>query len=188
MKKNNIFILIIILLLTSGCNNNQTNNQSLKNTDKELQELKELIKNNSNLIKELSDKNKNLEEKITTLEEENKTLNETLVSIQEENKTLKDTVITLNDTDEKINANFNAKYNELQTLINNKNTSGSYTISKSELLGTWNIIGEHGTEVFTNENVEVIGNWIIYNGESPIYYMYRDNKLYLSDNGWIMTK
>ena len=174
MKKNNIFILIIILLLTSGCNNNQTNNQSLKNTDKELQELKELIKNNSNLIKELSDKNKNL--------------NETLVSIQEDNKTLKDTVLTLNDTDEKINANFNAKYNELQTLINNKNTSGSYTISKSELLGTWNIIGEHGTEVFTNENVEVIGNWIIYNGESPIYYMYRDNKLYLSDNGWIMTK
>ena len=40
----------------------------------------------------------------------------------------------------------------------------------------------------TNNNVEVYGNWIIYNGYQAVYYMYKDGKLYITDDGVVMLK
>ena len=169
MKKY-ILILVIICLLVCGCS--QKGNVS----DKTLKELKSSIENNTKLIAELTIKNQELENKIVTLEEEKQTLTDEVKKLQE--------------GDTAISSNIDSKYNELKTLINNKPSSNGnqYTITKSQLLGTWHNLGYDNTETFTNENTEVIGNWIIYKGNMTLYYMYKDGKLYVADNGWIMTK
>lgn len=165
------YLLYVIGLLICGCSNN---NETINNN--ELKKLKQAIDNNNELIQELSKKNKELENKIAILEEEKEGLNEEIKTLQESDKT--------------INSNIDSKYNELKTLINNKptTTGNQYTITKEQLLGTWENIGWNNSETFTNENTEIIGNWIIYKGNMTLHYMYKDGKLYVTDDGWIMKK
>lgn len=161
-------LIFIIILLVCGCGNETVTN------DEELKELKTAIENNSKLIEELSTKNKDLEDKILTLEAEKQSLNEELKKLQESDKTM--------------NSNIDSRYNELKTLINNKPTtiSNQYTITKEQLLGTWKY-SDNSQITFTDENLKIYGNWFEWKGMS-FSYMYKDGKLYVSDDGIVATK
>jgi len=167
MKKY-ISLLFIAFLLLCGCGNEKVTN------DKELKELKESIESNSKLIEELTIKNKDLENKIVTLEEEKQLLNEEIKKLQESDKT--------------ITSNVDSKYNELKASINNKpsNTSNQYTITKGQLLGTWKY-NDNSRITFTDENLKIYGNWFEWDGMS-FSYIYKDGKLYVSDDGIVATK
>lgn len=184
MSRNfKVLIFILVLFLVCGCDNKTESLDS-----KQLDELKELIEVNNEAIKKLSDKNTELENKVTLLEEENKKLKETVTNT--DNK-----VISLEDSDKNINSTIKTNYDELKKLIDNKlsssNTS-SYTISKSELLGTWNYIDYDSPITFTNDNVDVFNNWIIFKNNSgnyrTLFYMYRNGQLYITDDGGILKK
>lgn len=172
-----------IILFVCGCSDKSQNLNS-----KELNELKDLIKANNEAIKELSNKNTELENKIALLEDENKKLKESATNIEKK-------VTSLEDSDKNINSTVKSNYDELKKLINSKvsssNTS-SYTISKSQLLGTWNYIDYNSPITFTNDNVEVINNWIIFKNNSgnyrTLFYMYRNGQLYITDDGGILKK
>ena len=177
MKK--IFLFLFILFCMSGCSSDSTTNTI---SDNDLDELRTLIEKNNTAIEELKKKNEELESKIVLLEEENKNLNNTIIEI-------KDNVSDLEDSDKTIVSSIDNNYNELKRLINSKVTStGSYTISKSDLIGTWKSVGSSSSLSFESDNVEVVGNWIIYKGYMAINYMYRDGRLYISDDGLVMTK
>ena len=167
MKKY-VLILLMICLLVCGCGENS----SIDN--KTLKELKNNIENNTKLIEELSTKNQELENKIVTLEEEKNTLNDEIKKLQESDTT--------------IGSNIDSKYNELKNLINNKlSSSGNqYTITKNQLLGTWKY-SDGGAITITDENLNIHGNWFEWKGMA-FSYIYKDGKLYISDDGVVMTK
>lgn len=168
MKKC-FYILCIILLFICGCSKS---NERINNN--ELKKLKEAIDNNSKLIEELTTKNQELENKVIALEEEKQSLNDEIKKLQESDKT--------------INSNIDSKYNELKTLINNKisTTSNQYTITKDQLLGTWKY-SNNSSITFTDENLRIHGNWLEWKGMA-FPYMYKEGKLYVSDDGYVMTK
>lgn len=170
MKKY-ISILVIICLLVCGCS------QKGNVDDKTLKELKSSIESNTMLIQELTTKNQSLENKIVELEEEKQSLTDEVKKLQESDTT--------------ISSNMDSKYNELKTLINNKPSSSGnqYTITKQELLGTWQYVGYDTSITFTNDNVEMIGNnWFLYQGNRTIYYIFKNGKLYIADDGVMLTK
>lgn len=167
MKKH-IFILFIFCLLVCGCSKKETID------DKNLKEIKNNIENNSKLIEELTNKNQELENKIVALEEEKKTLNDEIKKLQESDSTISSTV--------------DSKYRELKNLINNKPSSNSnqYTITKNQLLGTWKY-STNSEITITDENLKIHGNWFEWKGMA-FSYIYKDGKLYISDDGYVMTK
>ena len=144
--------------------------------DNSLSELKELIESNSTLIEELKNKNIELEGKISKLEEEKESLNKMLEELR--------------DNDTNISSTIDNKYGELKGIIDNKfaSNSNNYTITEQELVGTWDVLGFDDSITFSENGVEVIDNWIVVDDESTFYYMYKDGKLYVTDNGWIFTK
>lgn len=167
MKKY-ISILVIICLIVCGCS------QKGNVDDKTLKELKSSIESNTKLIAELTIKNQALENKIVTLEKEKQSLTDEVKKLQE--------------SDTAISSNIDSKYNELKTLINNKvSSSGNqYTITKNELLGTWNY-SDNSKITITDENLRVHGNWFEWKGMA-FSYIYKDGKLFISDDGYVMTK
>jgi len=181
MKKNLMIIACVFVLIgVCGCQKEDNTNTSTKENDVVLSKLLTKIENNSKLIEELSIKNeelnnqnKELLEKIKTLEENKKTVDESIEKLENEDKTVKT----------KIDNN----YNDLKNLINNKPSGNinQYTITKDQLLGTWGY--DNNSLTFLDNNTEVIENWIIWKGMT-IHYMYKDGKLYTSDDGVIMSK
>lgn len=164
-------LLGIVMIVLSGC----TKEVAL-NDDNSLLEIKQMIENNSKIIQELQNKNLELEKKISKLDEEKKDLNNKLVELQ--------------NSDNNISSTIDNRYNELKGIIDNKmvSSSNNYTITKQQLLGTWNIVGHDGSQTFYENNFEIVGNWIIFDDNNTLYYMYKDGKLYVADNGWIFTK
>ena len=173
MKTKIIYCLFLgmILLVLSGCGNGVALSE-----DNSLSELKELIESNSILIEELKNKNIELEGKISKLEEEKENLNKMVEELQN------------NDTN--ISSIIDDKYGDLKEIIDNKfvSNSNNYTITKQELVGTWDALGFDDSITFSENGLEIIDNWIVVDGESTFYYMYKDGKLYVTDNGWIFTK
>lgn len=167
MKKY-ILILLVICLLVCGCSKKENID------DKTLKELKSSIESNTQLIQELTTKNQELENKVVALEEEKKNLTDEIKKLQESDTT--------------ISSNIDSKYNELKTLINNKTSSSGnqYTITKNELLGTWNY-SDNSKITITDENLRVHGNWFEWKGMA-FSYIYKDGKLFISDDGNVMTK
>ena len=167
MKKY-ILILVIICLLVCGCSKKENIN------DKTLKELKSSVENNTKLIQELTTKNEELENKVVVLEEEKKNLTDEIKKLQESDTT--------------ISSNIDSKYNELKTLINNKPSSSGnqYTITKQELLGTWKY-SDNSKITITDENLKIHGNWFEWKGMA-FSYIYKDSKLYISDDGYVMSK
>jgi len=181
MKKHvMIIICTFVLLVVCGCQKESNTNTSIKENNVTLGKLLTKIENNSKLIEELSIKNeeltnqnKELLEKIKTLEENKKTVDDSIEKLENENKAVKTKV--------------DNNYNDLKNLINNKPSGNinQYTITKNQLLGTWGY--DNNSLTFLDSNTEVIENWIIWKGMT-IHYMYKDGKLYISDDGVIMSK
>lgn len=160
-------ILATICLLVCGC----SQNEGIDN--KSLSELKSIVENNTKLIAELTDKNQILENQIVTLEEEKKNLTDEVKKLQESDTT--------------INSNVDSKYNELKKLINNNQSStNQYTITKNQLLGTWKY-SDNSKITITDENLKIHGNWFEWKGMA-FAYIYKDGKLFISDDGYVMTK
>lgn len=166
--KRYILILVIICLLVCGCSKKENID------DKTLKELKSSIESNTKLIQELTTKNQELENKVAALEEEKKNLTDEVKKLQE--------------SDTSINSNIDSKYSELKTLINNKPSSSGnqYTITKQELLGTWKY-SDNSKITITDENLKIHGNWFEWKGMA-FSYIYKDGKLYISDDGYVMSK
>ena len=173
-------IIFCILFLFCGCSNQ---NVDFDSYEKKLSDIMITIEKNNSLIEELKKKNEELESKILVLEDSNEKLNDTISELNGK-------IVSLENSDKGITSSIDNKYGELKSMINNNNSSYSnYTISKSELLGTWNAIGSYSASLsFTNDNVDVVDDWIIYKGSMAVNYMYKDGTLYLSDDGYIMTK
>lgn len=190
MYKRILYVVIccFVLINVCGCNKNSKDNDKLAiSSDTSLDEIKEIIQNNSKQIEELIAKNQELEKEISKLNEDKENLNKTITELQEQNKTNSSSLVVLQENDKTINSSIDTKYNELKSLINNNSsTKNNYTISKNQLLGTWKY-GSNGKITFTDENLNVYGNWFEWDGMS-FSYMYKDGKLYLSDDGVIMTK
>ena len=159
------------MIVLSGCGKDVA-----LNDNNSLLEIKQMIENNSQTIQELQSRNLDLEEKISKLEEEKENLSSKIEDLQ--------------NSDNNISSTIDNKYNELKGIIDNKMVSNSnnYTITKQQLVGTWNVVGNDGSQTFYENDVEIVGNWIIFDGNNTLYYMYKDGKLYVADNGWIFTK
>ena len=172
MKKVSILFFGLILLFV-GC----SNKEEVKTEDLSLKEIEKTLKENENSIKELLQENKELEKKVENLNKENSQLNEKISLLEK--------------SDESINDDINKKYQELKNSNTNSTkvvSTNNYTISKNQLVGNWKYLNNKNEISFTNNNVEVYGNSIIYNGYQAVYYMYKDGKLYITDDGVVMLK
>lgn len=192
MKKVLIMLLCLMLITGCGAKNNDKELEALKeevNSLKQkideqttdtpidenienasLDELKQMLEENKKEIESLSKDKKTLEEKVKQLQDSNSSLDKKVTSLESSNKSLKSTI------------------NSLSTSSSSK-TTNQYTITKKQLIGTWTVDGHN--LVFSNSNCDVIGNWIIYhqNGyDSTLYYMYKDGKLYITDDGVVYSK
>ena len=161
-------MIICFMFILCGC---ASNNESSLNSDT-LNEIKKTVENNAKLIEELNTKNKELESKILMLEEQKTKLETSLTKLETKNTA--------------ISTNLDTKYNELKTLINSKGTS-NYTITKNQLLGTWKYGTSSQSITFTDENLVMHGNWFEWKGMA-FYYIYKNGKLYISDDGYVLTK
>lgn len=190
MKKKIILgiILVLCLLISSGCEKqkkdtskktNEYVSQEIENSD--LDELKNIVANNIKKTEELEQELKNKQQENEELKKELDNLEEQLNTFNDKNKTLTESI--------------DNKYNELKGMIESTTTtattSSNYTISKSQLIGTWKNINYDETIIFTEENSQVLGNWIVYNynGEEMAFaYIYKDGKLYISEAGATLIK
>jgi len=77
------------------------------------------------------------------------------------------------------------------------NNNSKTTITKEELVGTWNFYDSiltfqsDGTYLRNNNNAgtyKIIGNWLVLDDDSTLYYEYIDGKIYTTDNGAVMSK
>ena len=161
MKK--ILCLICIMLLC-GCSNSKLNNNKLN--DETLKEIQKSIDEQKQLIEELTNK-------IETLTNEKEQLEKTILSLQEKDKA--------------IEKNIQDKYNELVKKINNSSSANKYTITKEKLLGTWKYINGDNSITFTNDNLSIHDNWIEWKGMA-FPYLYKNGKLYVSDDGVVLKK
>ena len=111
------------------------------------------------------------------------------VKIENNQEELKNQITLIN---ENINL-INQKYNDLESLVTS-NDNSKYRITKEELIGEWVSIVYPDTVAieFTNDNVEVMDNWIVYkrtNGQIfSVYYTYRNGILYLSSTDDLVMK
>ena len=180
--------LILCLLISSGCESQEkdtpkktSNNVSQKIEDSNLDELKNIVADNIKKIEEL-------EKELKNKQQENEELKKEITNLQTQ-------LDEFNEKDTILNNSIDSKYNELKGLIGNNTatttTSSNYIISKSQLIGTWKNINYDETLIFTEENSQVLGNWIIYyynNREMAFSYIYKDGKLYISENGATFIK
>ena len=170
MKK--IVCLVVLSLLVCGCDNKELSNNNIN--EESLKQIKESIESNKKIIEELNNKNKELEEKISALENEKEELKKTISSLESKDKEVDKTI-----TD---------KYNELNKKIGSSGSLGSkYTITKEQLLGEWKNLSGNPEITFTDENLTIHDNWFEWNGMS-FSYIYKNGKLYISDNGMILKK
>ena len=171
MKK--ILCLVVLSLLVCGCDNKELSNNNIG--DETLKEIKESIESNKKIIEELNNKNKELESKIESLENEKEELKKTISSLESKDKEVDKTITN--------------KYNELVKKINSSSgsTSSKYTITKEQLLGTWNYVVGSSSITFTDENLLVHDNWIEWKGMA-FPYLYKNGKLYISDDGVVLQK
>lgn len=194
MKKCFVLVLLfsVMLINLTGCGKKVEEKVIEQNTESEKIEtnnnLEKLIENNTKQIEETNKKNQELEEKIVALEEKAKALKEKITTLEKENKSLKNTSKT--------------RYDELKKLTNKSApttvTSNRNTISKSKLVGTWKNSNYNWTfnsnGKMTNSpgstplNYQIVGNWIVVNGSSALYYEYINGKLYISDDGPVLSK
>lgn len=190
MKKKIILgvILVLCLLISSGCESQEkdtpkktSENVSQKIEDSDLDELKTIVADN---IK----KTEELEQELENSKKENEKLIKTITDLENQ-------LIELKNTTNNINNTIEAKYNELKGLIASSITIASptnnYIISKNQLIGTWKDLNSSSVLVFTNDNCQVLGNWIIYNynnSEMAFAYIYKDGKLYISEAGSTLIK
>ncbi len=152
--------------------------------------LEKLIENNTQQMEKINKKNQELEEKIVALEEKTKSLEEKIATLEKENNSLKNTSKTRYDELKEL-ANKNAP--TTTPVIPNRNT-----ISQSQLVGTWKNSNYNWT--FNNDGTmtsnpggtplsyQIVGNWIIANGNNALYYEYINGKLYISDDGPVLSK
>lgn len=165
-----IIVLFLVLCLVGCGSNKQVNNSN----DELIKELKQEISNNKDDINELKTK-------VTELEIETKTLKEQNTSLNKEIESLK-------SMDTGIKEDLNKKYSELKTNISKTTTTSSkYTTSKKNLIGTWKTKWmRENSLTFTNDNIEVFDNWLIYTeGENKwvFYYAYKGGTLYIASPG-----
>ena len=181
-------ILLLCLFISSGCENKEkdsvkTNSkdvlEKIENCD--LDELKTIVKDN---IK----KTEELEKELENSKKEKEELIQTITDLENQLTELKNTTNNINNTIE-------AKYNELKGLIassiTNVSKTNNYTISKNQLIGTWKDLNSSSVLIFTNDNCQVLGNWVIYNynnSEMAFAYIYKDGKLYISEAGSTLIK
>ncbi len=81
------------------------------------------------------------------------------------------------------NENLEKELNELKKEIGNVEPKN--TISKEQLVGTW-IFDD--SEIVFDENVNIYDNWIVTSDGMALHYYYKDNKLYIADDGVILEK
>ena len=150
MNKIKFIVGIVLLLIVSGCSINKTASAD----DKIIKELQDKILNNSQLIEALSEKNQQLEIAVNELKKEKEDLNNTISSLKESNDQL---------------TNESKELKKMFDTISNSSEQ-KYTITKEQLLGTWNVTyGDelhNKTYTFTAQNTIVDGNWIIYDNFS----------------------
>ena len=182
MKK--ILCLVVLSLLVCGCDNKELSNNNI--SEDSLKEIRESIESNKKIIEELNNKNKELESKIESLENEKEELKKTISSLESKDKEV-DKIIT-NKYNE-VSKSITDKYNELVKKINSNSgsTSSKYTITKEQLLGTWNYVVGSSSITFTDENLLVHDNWIEWKGMA-FPYLYKNGKLYISDDGVVLQK
>lgn len=195
MKKCFVLVLLFVVMLISltGCGKKEEKRIIEQTTKSEKTEtsnnLEKLIENNTKQIEKINKKNQELEEKIVVLEETTKTLEEKITTLEKENKSLKNTS--------------KARYDELKKLTNKSVSttnivSNRNTINQSQLIGTWKnsrynwTFNNNGTLTLESNgspvNYQIVGNWIIVNDSEAIYYEYINGKLYISDNGPVLSK
>ena len=149
--------------------NEPTPNENTESTN--LDDLKKLIDDNNKKIDDLSKEKKSLEDKVKKIQDTNDSLSKKVSDLESANKSLKSTIDSLSPS-------------------NSSSKSNQYTITKKQLIGTWEYSNGHGI-TFTDSNCDVIDNWIIYHQnsyDSTVYYMYKNGKLYVTDDGQLYTK
>ena len=141
-----------------------------------LDEFKVIVEGNNQKIESLTKDKKDLEDKVKKLQDTNNSLTSKISELESSNKSLNSIVSSLNSG-------------------SSNKTTNQYTITKSQLIGSWKLINSNMGPIVFTDNCEVIGNWIIGdiqlgNSEArpmAYSYIYKDNKLYLS-YGFIAEK
>ena len=164
-----------MMFFITGCSKEEIKNELPKEEIKEeikteedsslYDDLKSLIEENTKKISELEEKNQSLEKEIASLKTSNSAL-------------------------ETKNKDLETKYNNLKSVsVTPPVVTSKNTITKEQLIGTWTVADSNIT--FTNENSDVLGNWILYKHSdytSTIWYEYINGKLYITDDGQIYSK
>lgn len=183
MKK--IVCLVLLSLLVCGCDNKELSNNNI--SEDSLKQIKESIENNKKIIEELNNKNKELEEKISALENEKEELKKTISSLESKDKEVDKTITNKYN---EVSKSIIDKYNELVKKINSSNSgsaSSKYTITKDQLLGAWKDLNGNPEVTFTDENLIIHDNWFEWKGMA-FPYLYKNGKLYISDDGVVLQK
>lgn len=181
MKK--ILCLVLLSLLVCGCDNKELSNNNIG--EDSLKQIKESIESNKKIIEELNNKNKELESKIESLENEKEELRKTISLLESKDKEVDKTITNKYN---EVSKSITDKYNELVKKINNSGSASSkYTITKDQLLGAWKDLNGNPEVTFTDENLLVHDNWFEWK-DMAFSYMYKNGKLYISDNGMILQK
>lgn len=193
MKK--IICLVMLSLLVCGCDNKELGSNNL-NRDS-LKEIKESVESNKKIIEELNNKNKELESKIETLENEKEDLKKTISELKEKDKEVDKSILdkytevskNIKDKYSEVSKSIADKYNELSKKISSSNsgTGSKYTVTKEQLLGKWDYVVGNSSITFTDENLLVHDNWIEWKGMA-FPYLYKNGKLYISDDGVVLQK
>lgn len=161
VNDNNSSSLSSTVTQTETSLNNTANNKSEIYTDS-VNKLQSQIASLKNTVSELSELNKITQNNINSL-------NKQIEFLKNENTTLK---------------------NAIKSSDSNKNSllsTDKYKITKENLIGTWSCLNFNQDFVFTDKNVEVIDNWLIW--ENRFYqYAFIDGKLYISDDGFAFEK
>lgn len=189
MKKCFVLILLcgVMLISLTGCGKKAEEEVIEQTTKSEKVEtsnnLEKLIENNTKQIEEINKKNQELEEKIIALEETTKKLEEKITTLENTSKTRYDELKKLT----------NKSVSTTTTIVSNRNT-----INQSQLIGTWKnskynwTFNNNGTVTLESNgaprNYQIVGNWIIVDSSEAVYYEYIDGKLYISDNGPVLSK
>ncbi len=179
MKKKILLWFFLTFICLTGCGKKEQTNSPTDFQDMDLEELREIVASNRDELNQLKKQNETLSTKIDSLETENKNLKEKIASLEKADQDLK--------------SSDSSHYTELKKLISSSGSSNLYTITKKQLTAKpWYYENGDAAITFQSGNTEVIGNWIIMkrdnNTTGTLYYMYKDGKLYASDDGWILIQ